>query len=193
MCGLLQSRQEEKLMHNAPRWTENIRAVRVPPAHSSHSINSTSPITSLSDSHDEKRESGREGGHRWRKSHYCLNMQSVWQLQWLSNIIWAGESECFLYLWVGEIEIRSEKGKEETDRRTEGRRERASVQLWGVPSSTKLLQLPSSLLLLLPGRERERATERGRVSNRERVRESRLQAGREETSRGGSTKGCPIC
>lgn len=32
--GLLQSRQEEKLMHNAPLWTENIRAVRLPPAHS---------------------------------------------------------------------------------------------------------------------------------------------------------------
>lgn len=65
--GLLQSRQEEKPMHNAPLWTENIRAARLPPAHSSNSINSTSPITSLCDSHDEKR--GREGRNIYRRNH----------------------------------------------------------------------------------------------------------------------------
>lgn len=42
--GLLQSRLE-KPMHNAPRWTD--RTVRLPPAHSSNSINSASPITSV--------------------------------------------------------------------------------------------------------------------------------------------------
>ncbi len=103
-------------------------------------------------------------------------MQSVWQLQWLSNIIWAGESECFFCICEWE---RSRSGvrtseKKETERRKEGRRERASVQLWGVPSSTKLLQLPSSLFPPPPPppppppgereqqreREREGATER---------------------------------
>ena len=59
--GLLQSRQEEKPMHNAPLWTENIRAVGLPLARSSNSINSASPITSLSDSCDERREARREG------------------------------------------------------------------------------------------------------------------------------------
>lgn len=60
MAAYYKADKEENLMHNAPLWTENIRATRLPPAHSSNSINSTFPITSLSDSHDEKSEA--EGG-----------------------------------------------------------------------------------------------------------------------------------
>lgn len=78
--SLLQSRQEEKPMHNAPLWTEDMRAMRLLAAHSSNSIHSASPITSLSDSCDERRRQGGRERHR-KKSHYCLNVQSVWQLQ----------------------------------------------------------------------------------------------------------------
>lgn len=48
-------------MHYVPLWTEDIREVRLLPAQSI-CIKSTSPITSLSDSHDGKGEAGKKGG-----------------------------------------------------------------------------------------------------------------------------------
>lgn len=120
----------------------------------------------------------RRGGRWiWKKSYYCFSMQPVWRLKWLSNIIWAGNSQYFKIGWDWDQKWQRQEKEREREGKEGGR---TSVQLWGVPSSTKLLQLPSSLLLLL--RERER------VSNRERARESRLQGSGEETSRGGSTK-----
>lgn len=85
---------------------------------------------------------------------------------------------CFFCFWVGNkllSRVRQESGKDT---------ERASVQLWGVPSSTKLLQPPplspsSSSFWTVCERERHCG----------RVRESRLQASGEETSGGGSTQG----
>lgn len=104
----------------------------------------------------------RRGGRWiWKKSYYCFSMQPVWRLKWLSNIIWAGNSQYFKIGWDWDQKWQRQEKEREREGKEGGR---TSVQLWGVPSSTKLLQLPSSLLLLLRERESEQQRERERVT-----------------------------
>lgn len=76
--SLLQSQQEEEPMHNAPLWTENIRAVRLLTLLTASIPLPQSPLC-LTATMRRGRPVG--GGQIEKKSHYCLNMQSVCRLQ----------------------------------------------------------------------------------------------------------------
>lgn len=165
--GLLQSQLEGKLciMHLCGQKKHQ----RSEAAHSSNSINSTSQITSLCDSHNGKRVAGEEGRNTHRKNHTTA---------WLCNSFLAapvseqhrpsrGDWVFFASVSGREIENRSEPAIKEKERRKEGRRQRESK--CAALRRSIIYQTPAAslLLLLLLMRQRERVQQKEEETERE--------------------------
>lgn len=113
----------------------------------------------------------RRGGRWiWKKSYYCFSMQPVWRLKWLSNIIWAGNSQYFKIGWDWDQKWQRQEKEREKERK-EGEQACSSEAFHHPPNSCSF-PLPSSSSW---EREREWATERERESHAYKAAEKRRQ------------------
>lgn len=102
----------------------------------------------------------RRGGRWiWKKSYYCFSMQPVWRLKWLSNIIWAGNSQYFKIGW--DWDQKWQRQEKERERR-KGRRENKRAAL----RRSIIHQTPAASLFPPPPPERKRESEQQRESER---------------------------
>lgn len=102
----------------------------------------------------------RQGGRWiWKKSYYCFSMQPVWRLKWLSNIIWAGNSQYFKIGW--DWDQKWQRQEKERERR-KGRRENKRAAL----RRSIIHQTPAASLFPPPPPERKRESEQQRESER---------------------------
>lgn len=102
----------------------------------------------------------RRGGRWiWKKSYYCFSMQPVWRLKWLSNIIWAGNSQYFKIGWDWDQKWQRQEKEREKERK-EGEQACSSEAFHHPPNSCSF-PLPSS-----SSWERERESEQQRESER---------------------------
>lgn len=93
-------------------------------------------------------------------------MQPVWQLKWLSIIIWAGNSQYFKRV---RVRLEVTKAKKETEKERKEGEQACSSEAFHHPPNSCSFPLPSSSSWK---RERGRETEQGREREREQQRAS---------------------
>lgn len=158
---------------NPPLFSAKIRGQRLPPARFSISISFSPPVTSLLGNHRRSR-----GGLALEE--HCMNVETYFRSysDWAAFLKQREWLFCGFFFFFGGVLLVFCIYEWERYRESKCAALRRSIIIYQTPAAT----LPILLLLLL-----DSVQERKRDSGR--VRESRLQASGEETSRGGSAQG----